>query len=57
MLSSSVAFGCDREKLQFELDCDLEVVETYHINENKTAADPDKYLDNMIKTHLKHWEK
>ena len=56
LFSSSVALGCNKEKLQIELDCDLEVVETYHINENITAADPEKYLDNMIKSHLKPGE-
>ena len=56
LFSSSVALGCNKDKLQFELDCDLEIVETYHINENVTAADPEKYLDNMIQTHLKPGE-
>ena len=31
----------------------MEIVETYHINENTTAPDPEKYLENMIKTHVK----
>ena len=53
LFSSSVALGCHKEKLELELDCDLEIVETYHINENPTAPDPEKYLNNMITTHLK----
>ena len=53
MFSSSVALGCNKEKLELELDCDLEIVETYHINENTTAPDPEKYLENMITTHVK----
>ena len=56
LFSSSVALGCDKKRLEFELDCDLEIVDTYHISENSTAPDPDKYLDNMIKTHLKPGE-
>ena len=56
MFSSSVALGCNKEKLELELDCDLEVIETYHIIENVTSRDPEKYVDNMIKTHLKPGE-
>ena len=53
LFSSSVALGCNKEKLELELDCDLEIVETYHINKNPTAPDPEKYLENMISTHFK----
>ena len=53
LFSSSVALGCNKEKLELELGCDLEIVETYHIIENPTAPNPEKYLDNMLKTHLK----
>jgi hypothetical protein len=50
--SSSVALGCNKKKLENELDCDLEFIETYHIVENPTAPDPEKYLNNMLTSHL-----
>ena len=53
LFSSSVALGCNKEKLELELNCDLEIVATYHINENASAPDPEKYLENMITTHVK----
>ena len=52
LFSSSIALGCDKETLERELNCKLEVIETYHIIENKTARNPDKYLSNMLKNHL-----
>ena len=51
-LSSSIALLCEKKKLEYELDCELEIVETYHIKETHTAPNPDKFLENMIKTHL-----
>ena len=51
--SSSVALGCNKKKLEYELDCQLEIVETYHIVENPTAPDPEKFLKNMLDTHMK----
>ena len=56
LFSSSVALGCNKKKLEFELNCELEIVDTYHISENSEAPDPEKYLDNMIRTHLKPGE-
>ena len=56
LFSSSIALGCDKETLERELNCKLEVIETYHIIENKTARNPDKYLSNMLKNHLKAGE-
>ena len=52
LFSSSVSLGCDKEKLEIELDCQLEIIETYHIIENQTAPDPEKYLTNMLKSHM-----
>ena len=52
LFSSSVALGCDVSKLEYELNCCLEIFETYHIIENPSAQDPEKYLSNMLKTHL-----
>ena len=54
--SSSVALGSDTKKLEYELDCKVEMVETYHIIENPTADDPEKFLENMLKTHIKAGE-
>ena len=51
--SSSVALGCDKKKLEYELGCDVEMVETYHIIENPTAPNPEKFLKNMLELHLK----
>ena len=56
LFSSSVSLGCDKEKLEIELDCQLEIIETYHIIENQTAPDPEKYLTNMLNSHMKEGE-
>ena len=56
LFSSSVALGCNKRKLEYELDCELEVIETYHIVENPTATDPEKYLNNMLNSNLKEGE-
>ena len=52
LFSSSVALGCNKRKLEYELNCKMEIIETYHIIENTTAPDPEKHLENMLKTHL-----
>ena len=56
IFSSSVALGCNKKKHENELDCDLEFIETYHIVENPTAPNPEKYLNNMLTSHLKEGE-
>ena len=54
--STSVALGCDIKKLEYKLDCEIEMVETYHIVENPTAKDPEKFLKNMLKVHINEGE-
>ena len=53
LFSSSVSLGCDKKKFEYKLNCEMEIIETYHILENKTAPDPEKYLRNMLKNHMK----
>ena len=51
--TSSVARGCDIGRLEHELNCNLQLIETYHIIENPSAPNPEKFLKNMLETHLK----
>ena len=40
------------ERLKNELKCDIEIITTYHIIENESAAEPDSHLGEMVKRHM-----
>ena len=53
MFSSSIALKADKNRLEDELCCDLTMVPTYHIERHGEAKDPELFLSNMIKQHIK----
>ena len=52
MFTSSIALQCDKDELAAGLDCNLDVIKTFHISQHSDAKDPEKYLKNMIDANL-----
>ena len=52
MFTSSIALQCDKDELAAGLNCNLDVIKTFHISEHVDARDPEKYLKNMIDENL-----
>ena len=52
MFTSSLALETDK-KLYEDINCDLKIVPTYHIEENLGAKEPEAFLGNMVTQHLR----
>ena len=52
VFASSIAKKMDKERLEKELCCEVEIVPTYHIRENAGAKDPEKYLGKMFSDNM-----
>ena len=48
LFACSLGLGCDVRKIENDLNCTIEVIETFHIIKNPSAPDPEKFLKNMF---------
>ena len=52
IFTSSIALNLDVDKVKEELNCEIKVIPTYHIEHHSDAKDPDAYLQCMVNQHL-----
>ena len=52
LFSSSIGLNIDKNRLKDELNCELKVIPTYHVEHHSDAKDPDAYLQCMVNQHL-----
>ena len=52
LFTSSIGLNIDKNRLKEELNCDLKVIPTYHVEHHADAKDPDAYLQCMVNQHL-----
>ena len=52
MFSSSIGRDIDLARIKNDLNCDIKIIPTYHIENNPSARDPDSYLQCMVNKHV-----
>ena len=52
MFTSTLAQDTDMKRLEGNLNCDITVIPTLHIEKTPAAEDPESYLQNMVKENL-----
>ena len=53
LFTDSIALKCDIKRLEKDLNCNIKVVPTYHIEKSQKSQDPELYLKKVLETELK----
>ena len=53
LFSDSIALKCDIARLEYDLQCNIIAVPTYHIEKNPESRDPELFLKTLLETELK----